>query len=230
MSAILLRMIAFESLEQNLVVVGSRERIVEELRKVCEGKCLYHEVVDFEIGVDRVREVRRWIVGVGGDRAVVALSSFYWNEEAQNALLKILEDTPEDCTIVLVGHKRNFFLPTILSRVQVLELSTDDVYQKLAASLLTQPVYVRLQDSKLKKVLAQKVFSNDDASERKDREAQILLFESLFDLVIADWKKDRSKYKKEDIESLRTLAETIYGYGGNPTLAIEYLLLTVLQM
>lgn len=230
MSAILLRMIAFESLEQNLVVVGSRERIVEELRKVCEGKCLYHEVVDFEIGVDRVREVRRWIVGVGGDRAVVALSSFYWNEEVQNALLKILEDTPEGCTVVLVGHKKSFFLPTILSRVQVLEFAEDDTYRKLAESLLTQPVYVRLQDSKLKKVLAQKVFSNDDASERKDREAQILLFESLFDLVIADWKKDRSKYKKEDIESLRTLAETIYGYGGNPTLAIEYLLLTVLQM
>jgi hypothetical protein len=223
-------MIAFESLEQNLVVVGSRERIVEELRKVCEGKCLYHEVVDFEIGVDQVREVRRWIVSVGGERAVVALSSFYWNEEAQNALLKILEDTPEGCTIVLVGHKKSFFLPTILSRVQVLEFSTDDIYQKLAASLLTQPAYIRLQDNKLKKVLAQKVLSSDDTSERNDREAQILLFESLFGLVIRDWRKNRDRYTKEEIERLRTLAETIYGYGGNPTLAIEYLLLTVPQM
>lgn len=223
-------MITFEILDHNLVIVGPRHKISETLRKVCDGRCLYHEVEDFEIGVDQVRELRRWIVGVGGERAVVVLSSFYWNDEAQNALLKILEDTPEGCTIVLIGHKKSFFLPTILSRVQVLELPIDDTHQKLAESLLTQPIHTRLQDSKLKKVLAQKVFSSDGVSERKDRETQILLFESLFELVIRDWKKNRNTYTEEEIERLRTLAEYIYSYGGNPTLAIEYLLLNVPQM
>jgi hypothetical protein len=215
-----------DNFQHNTVVVGSRVNALEGLRDFFSLNGLYYERSDFELSVDEVREARRWIVGVGDEKSIVVLSSFYWNEEVQNALLKVLEDTPPDCTIILLGHKKSFFLPTVLSRVQVLELETENSYEDLSKNLLSQPSYLRLQDSKLKKLLAKKIESVEDDSERKDREAQILLFESLFAKVISSWRLDRDKFEKSYINQLLKLSENIYNYGGNPTLSIEYLLLT----
>lgn len=42
------------------------------------------------------------------------------NVYAQNSLLKVLEEPPEYCTIILIAENSNMFLPTILSRAVVL--------------------------------------------------------------------------------------------------------------
>lgn len=43
------------------------------------------------------------------------------NVYAQNSLLKILEEPPEYCTIILIAENSNSFLPTILSRAPILK-------------------------------------------------------------------------------------------------------------
>ena len=40
--------------------------------------------------------------------------------EAQNCLLKTLEEPPEFATIILIGNNENAFLPTIKSRCMIL--------------------------------------------------------------------------------------------------------------
>ena len=45
------------------------------------------------------------------------------NVHAQNSLLKVLEEPPEYCTIILIAENSNLFLPTILSRAVLLKFS-----------------------------------------------------------------------------------------------------------
>ena len=56
------------------------------------------------------------------------------NVFAQNSLLKVLEEPPEYCTIILLAENSNSFLPTILSRAPIIKfypLCEDDVKEYL---------------------------------------------------------------------------------------------------
>lgn len=77
------------------------------------------------IGIESIREVRAFLglksAGTGRLRRVINIyESEYMTIEAQNALLKSLEEPPEDSIIILTTSDSNKLLPTILSRVQTL--------------------------------------------------------------------------------------------------------------
>ena len=56
-------------------------------------------------------------------RFIVIHSADTMNEEAQNALLKVLEEPPENCHIILTVESTDLLLPTIISRVTEYQLS-----------------------------------------------------------------------------------------------------------
>lgn len=60
----------------------------------------------------------------GGRRVVIVDSADDLNVNAANALLKLLEEPPEDVTILLVSHQPSRLLPTIRSRCRELRCST----------------------------------------------------------------------------------------------------------
>lgn len=49
---------------------------------------------------------------------------------AQNALLKTLEEPPNNTTLILISANKNQLLETIISRCQIVELATDIFYYK----------------------------------------------------------------------------------------------------
>ncbi len=59
-------------------------------------------------------------------KAVIIQDAQLLTTEAQNALLKVLEEPPEATIIVLVATSKETLLPTILSRCQMIELQTDN--------------------------------------------------------------------------------------------------------
>ncbi|MBI2899303.1 MAG: DNA polymerase III subunit delta' [Planctomycetes bacterium] len=72
-----------------------------------------------EISIAQVREVIRELSFVGtGPRAVIVDEAEKMNEEAQNALLKTLEEAPDRTVILLVTSSPASLLPTIRSRCQ----------------------------------------------------------------------------------------------------------------
>ncbi|MBE7023547.1 MAG: DNA polymerase III subunit delta' [Ruminococcaceae bacterium] len=86
-----------------------------------------------DVLVDTVRNMKKdiFIKPYLAERKLYVMpSADTMNAHAQNSLLKVLEEPPEYCTIILIAENSNLFLPTILSRavpVRFFPLSEADV-------------------------------------------------------------------------------------------------------
>ena len=77
------------------------------------------------IGIDRVREVQRDASlkpYEGRSRVFIFDGAEHLSEEAANALLKTLEEPPDQVVLILLTADAGALLPTLVSRCQVLEL------------------------------------------------------------------------------------------------------------
>ena len=117
--------------------------LISENRKSAKeyiNKLLSHEKVDpidtninsFEktVGIEDVRNIQKKIFLKplrSKTKAVVIESYDGITIESQNALLKILEEPPNNTIIVIVANKIGPFLPTILSRCKIIELKKESV-------------------------------------------------------------------------------------------------------
>lgn len=75
--------------------------------------------------IDTIRKLRQnaWLLpGEAPCRVCVLCGAENMTDQAQNALLKILEEPPEHTVFVLTAENRAMLLPTILSRVQTIRL------------------------------------------------------------------------------------------------------------
>lgn len=79
--------------------------------------------------VDSVREIRddAFILPNESDRKVYILKNAHnMNDQAQNAILKILEEPPSYVFFIIVTTSRSTMLETVLSRVQIYSLLSDE--------------------------------------------------------------------------------------------------------
>ena len=80
-----------------------------------------------EITVDEVRKMKGFFelsAADGGRRVVIVDAADDMNVNAANALLKQLEEPPEDTVMLLISHQPSRLLPTILSRCRSLRCGT----------------------------------------------------------------------------------------------------------
>ncbi|WP_204115749.1 DNA polymerase III subunit delta' [Shimia biformata] len=79
-----------------------------------------------QITVDEVRRLKSFFAlsaADGGRRVVIVDCADEMNVSAANALLKLLEEPPEDTFLLLISHQPSRLLPTIRSRCRELRLS-----------------------------------------------------------------------------------------------------------
>ena len=83
----------------------------------------------------------------GGWRVVIVDGAEDFNDQSQNALLKILEEPPEKTVLILTSTRAGAFLPTIRSRCRTIQMKPlrDDI----VGSLLEQRIPSLMQDEKL---------------------------------------------------------------------------------
>ncbi|MCB1531248.1 MAG: DNA polymerase III subunit delta' [Alphaproteobacteria bacterium] len=75
------------------------------------------------VPVDAIRKVPgflRMTASDGGWRVVIIDDADTMNRNAQNALLKVLEEPPKRTVLILVAHRMGALIPTIRSRAQVI--------------------------------------------------------------------------------------------------------------
>jgi len=107
---------------------GLTEAAKKEVQKnILAGKALTDEnALDKkrEITIDDIREGIRFLSmkGTNSCRVLVINPADKMNEDASNALLKILEEPPEKCVIFLLCQNKGKLLPTIKSRCRKLVL------------------------------------------------------------------------------------------------------------
>lgn len=93
-------------------------RILDDIEKNCsklESSFLYEA-----LPVSQIRNFSSWahLSAVHGKKVLIIENADRMQESARNALLKILEEPPEDVLFILTTSKRSSILPTILSRVR----------------------------------------------------------------------------------------------------------------
>jgi len=79
------------------------------------------------IGIDAVRELERFLyqTAVFSPYRVVIIRDAEWlTDQAQNALLKILEEPPQKGVIIITARDKAVFLPTVASRMQAIYFKT----------------------------------------------------------------------------------------------------------
>lgn len=82
------------------------------------------------MGIEDVRNIQKAILLKpfrGKTKAVVINAYENITLEAQNALLKILEEPPRNTVIVITTANKEFFLPTIISRCKVIVLQEKEI-------------------------------------------------------------------------------------------------------
>jgi hypothetical protein len=92
------------------------------------------------ISIDQIRSFHHWTVlrsSTGHKRFGVIEQAHLMNHRAQNALLKMFEESPPALTIILLTHNLSALLPTIRSRAQIFRwslLEGDDVAEWISDS------------------------------------------------------------------------------------------------
>jgi len=82
------------------------------------------------MGIEDVRSIQEQILLKpfrGKTKAVVIEAYENITPEAQNALLKILEEPPNNTIIIVTATKKDLFLPTILSRCKIIILQEKEI-------------------------------------------------------------------------------------------------------
>jgi len=119
-----------------------------------------------DINVESARKVApflRMTSADGGWRIVVIDNADTMNRNAQNAILKILEEPPKNALLILVCHRLGAMIPTIRSRCRVIDF--EPLTTKNFETLLNKE-YGSNFSAEEKKIL--NVFSNKSIGQAKD--------------------------------------------------------------
>lgn len=86
-----------------------------------------------KLGVEAAKKIREFLSlkpYQAKGRGIVVVSAQDFTPEAQNSLLKTLEEPPNEAVILLGADKESSFLPTILSRCQIVRVQSDELRVK----------------------------------------------------------------------------------------------------
>lgn len=171
---------------QSFIIVGSDQDAQTYLSSFYEEKGI--DVFDRMIvtpqetsfGIAQVRKIQEVLYlkpAKGKTKIVVIEKADTATNEAQNALLKILEEPPPSTFIFLIAKTLDRFLPTVLSRCTVIKIKpvikTDAIDIKPTHQLAFHPWGVKLKNGSI----SEKLKTAQDIS--KDKEEALSFLESV---------------------------------------------------
>ena len=149
------------------------------------------------IKIEQIRELQKRIQ----EKPIISNSKVYiidnadmMTQEAQNCLLKTLEEPPEYATIILIGSNENLFLPTIKSRCMILHfepISNENIKKYLQTELAISNI-----DDEMLDIFQGSIGKAIELKDKREEYEKIIAFVENLD--------------KKDIIDLYKLAEPIY--------------------
>jgi len=106
------------------------------------------------IGIDEIRELQKFLYSrpaVSKKRTVIVVGFENLTDYAQSAILKIVEDSPKQALIILIGHNPENLLSTVVSRFQKFYFPANDERsaKKQKIKLLTKQEYRTSDDRQM---------------------------------------------------------------------------------
>ena len=178
---------------------------------------LTRELVSFAI--ENARELRAWqeLTSMNGGRKVHIIYADFMTREAENALLKTLEEPIPNTHIFFAIPKPDVLLPTLLSRVRVVMPAQSDDLKKEANEFLRSTQQQRLSH------VAKLVVNSDDEEAAADvRERTHALLDALEQTLADDLTKNKSK-----LEQILKFKKYLYIPGASSRMILETLALTL---
>lgn len=195
-----------------------------ELKRLSPVHRYFNQTV---LDIETARQIISWAKSSYNDERVAIVSFHTAGIPAQNALLKILEEPPQNTRFILVTSNKSHLIDTVLSRVQLHEEKEYSKIHKDTELFLNTAPAMRM---KLPYILG--LLEKKDEEDRKDREAVREFILSLA-TVLTEKKKvnrDRSQsvYNHHITEILNTAS-----FAADPSASgkalIEYLSLLLPQ-
>ncbi len=180
------------------------------------------------IGIEEVKNMQKKIFfkPMKSDfKAVIIEDAHLLTTEAQNALLKVLEEPPSNTILILGADTKEALLPTILSRCQIIELETSaqKLTEKQKSDLLE--FIANLPDlsvgDRLKK--AELLAKDKDKALAWIEKLMIVLREQTIESVQSN--EDQMTWKIYTLKSFQKLHTALKTTNANPRFAIEDTLL-----
>ena len=149
------------------------------------------------IKIEQIRELQKKIQEkpiISNNKVYIIDDADMMTQEAQNCLLKTLEEPPEYATIILIGSNENLFLPTIKSRCMILHfepISNENIKKYLQTELAISNI-----DDEMLDIFQGSIGKAIELKDKKEEYEKIIAFVENLD--------------KKDIIDLYKLAEPIY--------------------
>lgn len=173
----------------------------------------FEEIRKDQIGIADVRELiekaNRTPAGSAASQLLIVVTSFI-TVEAQQALLKIIEEPPQTTRFLFALPASFLLLPTLMSRFSV-ESTTDITCDQ-------EPF-----EAFLKAPLVKRMLEIEKASKSKNQAWQSAVKCGLLEHL----KKDSRKYSRNELESLQFVAMTLLSRGASNKILLEQLALTL---
>jgi len=228
-----------------LLFTQERENIFHELKHDLSGTenlFLNLKVLDIQKG----RELIKFGNIKFNETHFMVISFYSATLEAQNSLLKFLEDTPVNLKIIFLVSEGANLLETFLSRVFILDLKQKNIEENTEKNIeekielkidnLTVTKFLKTKKTermKLKEIIdilekEDEYAKEFDKKERKDREAtEIFLLELEKKLYLMLEKDLKNKRLIKDILNIQDFKKYIKLSSSSPKIILEYLSLSI---
>lgn len=169
------------------------------------------------ISLEKIRDMKKRVFEIpleANYKIFIVEDAHFMRAEAQNALLKTLEEAPKYAIIILTTDNRNKLLSTILSRCQIVSAKPDnkdqDLDDEIKASILNL-----LVDSLNKK--AYKIVGSKETFEKKDLNKRqvvnfieeffmnLILYKTGFDIDSISYENTLDKFSSLSIKKIERL-------------------------
>ncbi len=161
--------------------------------------------------IEQIREMQKKVFEkpiISNKKVYIINDADKMTKEAQNCLLKTLEEPPEYVTIILIGTNESAFLSTIKSRCTIIRFQ-DIPEQDIEKYLESQGI--KLQDEKMIKAFGGSI--GKAISKQGEQNSYMQIYNLIINLkdtdIIEVMQKAQEVLKKEQIESILQYIETI---------------------
>ena len=162
------------------------------------------------IKIEQIREMQRKIIEepiISSKKVYIIDDSDKMTKEAQNALLKTLEEPPKFVVILLIGENENMFLPTIKSRCNIIKFK--NIPDNEIKHYLEQKYQMKDLDNNVIKAFGGSIGKAEILREKKE------LYEAIYNSI--------DKIERLDLIDLLKQADIIYKSQDDKFDILEYI-------
>ncbi len=202
------------------VVVGSRDSVVAELLNILESQFQIHTsgnpdctLIHFEsLGIDESRQLKEMqsARSLSGGKKIFVVSTNAITVQAQNAMLKMLEEPGENTHFFIIVPSVVFFIDTLLSRV----VKIDNFSKKEDVAELNPKKFLALTYPERLKVVEKFLKTYKDSKENK---SMVHTFLSGLEALLA---KDIKK-NKESVEKILEIKKYVFDTSSSLKILLE---------